>query len=135
MRAELRIGNYFHPVSDGMEIHLPITDIVYRVGSVDKFGEVKVIEPGNEETHVFRKYAGVQITGEWLKKFGFENILPNHDGQVACNKYPITVNARKNNSIYVEYLGSCIRSHHIKYVHQLQNLYFALTGEELKYTP
>ena len=77
----------------------------------------------------------IPLTEEWLLKFGFEDGLPlaqyvlkfkiihpthlhidiEEDG-VTCRVYcPL------DESIYLN----------IKHVHQLQNLYFALTGEEL----
>lgn len=66
----------------------------------------------------------IPLTEEWLIKFGFEgNIIAvndlwiEHDGDVG---YYLA----DDHSIGVG-------MDYIKYVHQLQNLYFALTGEEL----
>lgn len=71
----------------------------------------------------------IPLTEEWLLTFGFEK--PAHSW--ICDKfhlsewddYPLNwcVALNKNNAILVDKL---------KYVHQLQNLYFALTGEELE---
>ena len=66
----------------------------------------------------------IPLTEEWLLKFGFEK---DSDG------YLIYMKSR----IFIEFTT---RGHYeiseydteIKYVHQLQNLYFALTGNELE---
>lgn len=65
----------------------------------------------------------VHLTEEWLLKFGFEKVREyfdyNNNGfeiQKDKNGFYIHINC---GNIYIEYL------------HQLQNLYFALTGEEL----
>jgi hypothetical protein len=68
----------------------------------------------------------IPLTEEWLLKFGFEH---NRAG-IWGNNY--TLNAvsiqLKGNDIYMFVPHSRCE---IKYVHQLQNLYFAVTGEEL----
>lgn len=78
-----------------------------------------------------RDYGGynpIPITEEWLLKFGFEK--PAHTW--CGDKFHLTnydrdhslwcVAMNKNNAIIAN----------IRYLHQLQNLYFALTGEELE---
>lgn len=70
---------------------------------------------------------GVTLTEEWLVKFGFV--------QWDKNKW-----VDKNGVITISKLGEGVlylanqRHVNIFYVHQLQNLYFALTGEELTIT-
>lgn len=69
----------------------------------------------------------IPLTEEWLLKFGFECL----DSRRYQKKY------RRNYSIdgfmtsesFMVGLGSALTK--LEYVHQLQNLYFALTGEEL----
>ena len=66
----------------------------------------------------------IPLTEEWLVRFGFElnaNKYRTNDSKLICHKM-----------IDVKISGSKYNLKHIKYVHQLQNLYFALTGEELK---
>ena len=70
----------------------------------------------------------IPLTEEWLLKFGFKK------------------NLNSNDIIYYILAGECLLEYNlthnfadidlfidIKYVHQLQNLYFALTNEELTY--
>ena len=73
----------------------------------------------------------IPLTEEWLLKFGFEKTKENF-----CT-YDLGKISIYMPSIYYEegrtYFNSwVIIEKSPKYVHQLQNLYFALTGEELK---
>ena len=78
------------------------------------------------------RFAPIPITEEWLVKFGFENdsykwtkrmntargeLLLLHSRRWGSNDHLAWV---------LEFTGESI-----KHVHELQNLYFALTGEEL----
>jgi hypothetical protein len=71
----------------------------------------------------------IPLTEEWLVKFGFKLPAYSWIGDKfhlsEWDRYPLNwcVAMNKNNAIVVSKL---------KYVHQLQNLYFALTGEELE---
>ena len=73
----------------------------------------------------------IPITEEWLLKFGFKDDEPHnyinvdeHGAmQIMFDQY------RKVVSIFTA--GAHYYMKEIQYVHQLQNLYFALTGEEL----
>lgn len=64
----------------------------------------------------------ISVTEEWLVKFGAENIRENQ--YRIGNRLFIL-----RNGYWVDYGTSVI----LKYVHQLQNLYFALTKEELTF--
>ncbi len=105
--AELRIGNW---VMYSSKIQVNENKIRECVDHPDRF------EP-------------IPLTEEWLLKFGFINDIDED-----WRNDILRLNADWNNEegwfFYVNYNG--LRpSEHIKHVHQLQNLYFALTGEEL----
>ncbi len=80
-------------------------------------------------------YKGIPLTEEWLLKFGFVKYNNNYDKSISKYKkiglglngdrwyYGINI---KLSGYYSDMIG------YLDYVHQLQNLYFALTGEELK---
>lgn len=70
------------------------------------------------------------ITKEWLFKLGFELINNNFYRSRNCELcLHWTVN---KNKMLPEYYGKrLVTGYDFKYVHQLQNLYFALTGDEL----
>lgn len=68
----------------------------------------------------------IPLTEEWLLKFGFEVYEFDHK----ANQY------RHGNRLLVIRDENCFYDYGadilVKYVHQLQNLYFTLTGEELE---
>ena len=85
----------------------------------------------SNESELFNtKYFPIPLTEEWLVKLGFERNdecleLEINDISLVWIGY-ITLNF---NGTYI------ILNNEIIYLHQLQNLYFALTGEELTLTP
>lgn len=92
-------------------------------------------------THFFDP---IPLTPEILEKCGFVKI----DDAVYGNKYFIEIGGSKY-AIYISSNGNCMVgivyidlpdnvynfTWHISSLHQLQNLFFALTGEELNYKP
>jgi hypothetical protein len=75
----------------------------------------------------------ILLTEDWLLKFGFKLVFAGQgDGFIyecgqLCNA--MNIYSRNRNVFLYSTFNSC--EINIKYVHQLQNLYFALTGEEL----
>ena len=114
-KTELRIGN-----------------LVTDKWSVGKY-PFKIVSLGKTICHYFghqkfsAKYEDLEpipLNKEWLLKFGFEK-----DNELNFVKFSFKVHFWSNyNSYMYGWIGGNIE---IKYVHQLQNLYFALTGEEL----
>lgn len=106
---ELRIGNYVN--IDGDALYVTGSDIAY-------------FEYNDKE------YTAIPLTPEILEKAGFvsNSIVPFIKGRLA-------ITARHDQDYIFEWckrddqFGSPGTS--FKYVHELQNLYFALTGEEL----
>jgi hypothetical protein len=119
--SELRIGNYVK--FDNHE------DEYYKVSGCD------ISELSDELIDL--NASPIPLTEEWLLKFGF--IRHHYDyandviyiKNIADNEID---NAEFEWGVYPNELGSGIQIKNrksLKYVHQLQNLYFALTGEEL----
>ena len=72
----------------------------------------------------------IPLTEDWFLKFGIErrqikDLISYNTNQLELYQY-----ASNNNKIFFEHAHGEVE---LKYVHQLQNLYFALTGEELTY--
>lgn len=124
---ELMIGNYVYFHGDVEEINM-----------VDGFGII-----GREEQPLcsIDEFEPIPLTEEWLLKFSFlkdeEYLSIGRFDYKYCFKYRDWAN---NWAFYIEYTDSGNPNDDgikypvafdIKYVHQLQNLYFALTGEEL----
>lgn len=105
---ELRIGNYY-----------------------DHYGRIEKASPNTIEEvwDAEREWCNhIPITEEWLLKFGYRKNTPFFtDGSI--------IEFYENNGMLFCELPDNNTMLHIKYVHQLQNLYFALTGEELVFSP
>jgi hypothetical protein len=73
----------------------------------------------------------ISLTEEWLVKFGFELKKVSMGGREYEGwrnfSFHLDTNYIKN-TLFYHWMGGNIE---IKHVHQLQNLYFALTNEEL----
>lgn len=124
---ELRIGNY---VIHNNKI-IKTTHIVLAVYFMlhDK-NNIKTSEELNP----------IKITEEWLLKFGFEHEIDSGNNDIMT---------RQGNNFYLKYINLAISENGfyyysdslycghilIKYIHQLQNLYYSLTGNELIYVP
>lgn len=121
---ELRIGNLVYRTNkltkEKLTIELTASCILY----ISANGEISsfIYEP-------------IPLTEEWLTKFGFKEHDFEHIGYV-----PETYHRIESKIGYMvidsqfEFTlnyGGEYSSEEIKNVHQLQNLYFALTGEEL----
>jgi hypothetical protein len=125
--TELRIGNLVFAYSKECIID-----------AVD-FSVFQMYERKKEE----HPYTPVPLTEEWLLKFGFKNAGIWEDYMPYHAKHGVLLFFNEGRTEYElsDYLSGYgeMRSgkYHlttfkwIKYVHQLQNLYFALTGEEL----
>ena len=73
-------------------------------------------------------YQPIPLTEEWLLKFG---LTKTNGGNFSCADICVYDNL-ENINISLENGDIGVELRCPKYVHQLQNLYFALTGEELK---
>ena len=114
---ELRIGNFVNRLYESGSI----TDGVYQYTvCVDTFCfNNELGEP------LFTDLFPIPLTEEWLVKFGFTGWDLGY----------YTLLMDRGVFFILTEDGMTIISRNVKYVHQLQNLYFALTGEELIFTP
>lgn len=73
----------------------------------------------------------IPLTEEWLVKFGFKN-SPNNLKLFRSFGYGLYIDEDGDCRIFTSHGGLEMRwITTIKYVHQLQNLYFAVSGQEL----
>lgn len=116
---ELRIGNYIWEDYGGVD----------QISSIMNDGEIRCIRPGfkTEGQYNIKYVIPIPLTEEWLIKFGFEQSEGWDDFEYfKLNGIEFT-DVSPNGYELCEMEQCCIKE-----VHQLQNLYFALTGEELK---
>lgn len=123
---ELRIGNYLN----GKQGHVTVTEI--RKNNIVK------IQDNTSSFYVGTCLKPIPLTEEWLLKFDMEyadEFSNQRKLYVKKHEYDISqiTYSEKEGLMRLsngEQKGTMLIPH-IKYVHQLQNLYFALTGEEL----
>lgn len=79
-----------------------------------------------------KEFEGIPLTPEILEKCGFIKSETNEfyvNNALWLEATPLVTPIYCDGTGFKRYIGR-----HIKYVHQLQNLYYALTGEELEIT-
>ena len=109
---ELRIGNY---VSFNNFIQ-PQREVVV---------DGKFLLPFNKtNSEINNYYQPIPLTDYWLLNLGFEE-------EITCDVFPTFFRNKINVNDRVVYVSEYGFLNHIKNVHQLQNLYYALIGEEL----
>lgn len=113
---ELRIGNLVrHNAIDGCIYAWDYED--FRAIQIDAITKDDIVP--------------IPITPEWLERFGFELRIP-HEGEDYIHW------AHNGFEIWQHNEGFChdfLFGGDVNYVHQLQNLYYALTGTELPVKP
>lgn len=112
--SELRIGNY-----------------LYNDNVVVKIDARSIFDIWDDEG--LRNYKSIPLTEDWLLKFGFKCVWSGQGEGSTFKLSDIYLHSHdfvKNFSL-VEFQGKDVKIK-INSVHQLQNLYFALTGQELK---
>lgn len=111
---ELRIGNWINYLGSG---EVQIKDAKALFNSMEQFN------------YPHPKVTPIPLTEEWLIEFSFHSCKSSNEEDEVIDYW--------KNILYFDMAKGLIRisgieTHiEIEYVHQLQNLYFALTGEEL----
>lgn len=100
---ELRVNNWVYCIEDHVNIEILPSDV-----------------------QLAGQFKPILLTEEWLLKFGFEEVELSIPRKWNNKKFRIREN--HPNRYFVSYKYGHVELIH---VHQLQNLYFALTGEEL----
>ena len=124
-----------------------VNAIEFRIGNLylDLNGLPSVWEFGRHDWNYFKPeemeaIMPIPISEEWLKKFGFiemEDIIPEGYPTFMPPKAQARVYYSDSNELYnwavyqFPYIDDQIVISSLKYIHQLQNLYFAITGMDL----
>ena len=122
-KEELRIGNQYMSVKWGVPVRCDLTDFYNLSANADG---------ADDDPPIDEMFEPIHLTEEWILRFGFIR-----EGEWLG----ITFNARIGIRFFDGNSAECdiiqddkfisFKFEHIKYVHQLQNLYYALSGEEL----
>jgi hypothetical protein len=118
---ELRIGNW---------VYIPQTKTNEQIGVIEENG--RFLTKGYKTSYSSIECSRpIPLTEEWLLRFGFED---DRDNLMVLRKDVFEFFFDKKDicgvNLYEKWDGNFLCGD-IQYVHQLQNLYFALTGEEL----
>lgn len=121
--SELRIGNLVQrpknlriPILDGNQLYYKVDTVMIR--DCEYYGDKWAFEP-------------IPLTPEILEKAGFKD----KKYKPLFKMVSAPVHYERNIIIICQderYSLNCYEDTEIKYLHTLQNLYFALTGQELK---
>jgi hypothetical protein len=117
--SELYIDKYYYQVVEEYE---PCTPKIIKWNQSNWYAIGECIE-------FIEWFEPIPITEEWLIKFGFEknSYWFKDDNMLRFglidNKLHCSIGNDENGFLY----------NRINYIHQLQNLYFALTGQELEF--
>ena len=115
---ELRIGNY---LMEGKVLSINL-------------GSVVTYKPGDMYTTLHpEEFSPIPLSEEWLFKFGFEKADFYGNFKVKAGDYYHSVKYYDGECVYSnDYSDAdCYAVASIHYVHQLQNIYYSLTSEEL----
>jgi hypothetical protein len=119
---EVRRGNLL--LNPDGKVVVVVASIVHLMVGYHEIGR----RPTTGKQNDADKMKGIPLSEEWMRRFGFT-------GNGSLEKYlmPLTL-GWNSGGMYImdskESAGPYLS--HIQFVHQLQNLYFALTGEELQ---
>ncbi len=122
---ELRTGNWV------TAIQCDRSKVNQQIEQINSLGDFAVT------THGWSELKAIPITKKWLVKFGFVKLFSKFDNGYEINEMILNNTYDKGCEGWCFYDGNvacCNNMNYknpVKYVHQLQNLYFALTGEEL----
>jgi hypothetical protein len=127
---ELRIGNWVN-TSERAGVHYQICrqGIIRTINNATaNITPEKCISP--IVTVNFKNIDPIPLTEEWLLKFGFEIKEVGYGCHANYPDFHLWLDIDCDYwAFIIEENGKCIE---LKYVHQLQNLYFALYGNELE---
>jgi hypothetical protein len=121
---ELRIGN--------------LVDLGNRIAKVTEIYPLACMVADLEQTQdtleSYERVTGIPLTEEWLLKFGFITKGVHYNFTLENIEIASAIRVISTNGRGKFYLDGDIPEWmkiKLEYVHQLQNLYFALTGEEI----
>ncbi len=115
---------------------LRIGNLVYYF---DKIIEIESLHPQNDDVNdeiPFHCISGIKITKEWLIKLGFikENDCDNYylENDKTLHLFYIEKYLEEDDYVSIQYFNIPLRQKlKIKYVHQLQNLFYSIRNYEL----
>lgn len=135
---ELRIGNLLS--YDNQIVHVTSLSLDIDDEYEDQIGFCKLGSVSNEiaawNRSLVDKLAPIALTPEWLERCGYMKYVGNTGQEIyKCPVGSMALYKLAGSKDWIiganDFSGGYLNLCTISYFHQLQNLYFALTGEEL----
>lgn len=114
---EIRVGNWYHSVKWNKPVQCELEDFYELCAKSDG---------ATNHPPIDEVFEPIPLTSEWIEKFGFEKINHRIDG-IIYKKDWLRISEHCQP---LDWCGGYLHNN-CKYVHTLQNLFFALTGSEL----
>lgn len=123
---ELRVGNL-------VVLNVNYKDNIHRIDEIytDEVKVTSIEDGGCFPIMKLRTCKPIPLSPEWLERCGLLDSGSSYKGELrfkGCGHLTIEVIEKGN----LGYFAPFNKTIEIKYLHQLQNLYFTLTGEELQ---
>lgn len=123
LAKDVRIGNYLGSINE-----------VYEVNLINEDGNVGVVLVNCSKQSVGKQKTQIAITNESLSFFDFIEIervlMGSKKKRWVCKYFDIIFTEKDTQVIIFTDLGDRLLNH-IKHIHQLQNLYYTLSGFNL----
>jgi hypothetical protein len=125
---ELRIGNL--ALLDGRIVGVcGFGRIIFDYGLISDHVDIYNIDDHEDDYVSIKSLKPIQLTEEWLLRFGF-NILLTEKDSILYRKNSQDVNVHPIGGFTYGVRGVPLVK--ITYVHTLQNIFYAMTGQELE---
>lgn len=125
--SELRIDNLVFDIHETLS-KIKCIDTTHGIGYLCYWNSGALYEENEID---ISEFTPIPLTEEWLVRLGFEMFGDDTGGHIDINySIELQIDISKNESTFSS-IYDTIEGPEIKYVHQLQNLYFALVQKEL----
>lgn len=137
--SELKIGNYL--LYKGEIVHVTSLSLDIDDEYEDQIGFCKLGSISNEfaawNRSLYNDLERIPLTPDFLDRFGFRRLADDSYHKPAMLTWRVLYDDNEKSAsyctcIYPELSHRVHLNIRIEYVHQLQNIYFTMTGEELK---
>ena len=129
--SELRVGNYIYDDFDEVHVVERVESQRYNDWNGSDPSLVVFSKPNDEYNSMYTCdiVSGIPLTEEWLVKLGAKEYMG--EWQYGLHIGGIKLFFRKQSNIWYSELGGIYMGDRFKFVHEVQNIKFALTGNEL----
>lgn len=133
--TDLRIGNIIKRFSGESDEILGYKIETVTAVSKDLLGTTFLKKDYTGPWHPINEYEGIKLTPEVLEKCGFVKNGDDLIQEISENTFLCKYHDSSKVFLFHDFKSATNYLAVVEYLHQIQNLYHALTGHELNYTP